>query len=555
MANTIAWVINVLTFSEPPISNPARHHNLPLTPLAWLTLLLVALYLVAWLPLGIYPDETALRLNATRVFADGWKHYGLFPACEFSIIPVLLRPAAWAFTQFDQWANWSWVRTLPLLVLLAWFGCVLAAGNTGWRIFLICGACVGAAGGGLILMRPEMFGLLYLVNCMLTFAVAKRRPRLVPTLIVIALHLFLLSVALLLHLQHILLVPLGLLSLWRLLQPRAALAVATTLFIGIMGYQTLQYWQFHCDANPALVAMVAQNQGSAMPLTESPDRLQRYFKRGVRYLQHSFYKPFFNPPHVPPVTALPARVINLPMFFVLAGNAFALLCVTLVGVATLWQRYSKRLAPAMWRSTWRDVLWDPWILITGCAVLLITYALYDVSGAFYRALTINLLAASLLAFAAAQLKHNRLGKLLSLLGALALVTCIASTAANYHYITGELRGGYVGPSMARSSDWAALKKDADILHQRCGIAADAPRVVIDDLSFTAMRAHPQLIHLVYVYNDEVVLRGHYDEATAAQRLAKLRTLNPLGVIASCEKMDFFTLPHRARSGSLCCLKP
>ncbi len=542
---------------ETPISSTAPRRALPLTPFAWLTLLLVAVYFVAWLPLGIYPDEVALRLNATRFFADGWMHYGLFPSCESNVstIPLLLRPAAWAFSHFDQMVGWDWQRILPLLVLLSWFACVLAAGNRGWRNFIICGACVGAAGGGLILMRPEMFGLLYLLICMLTFAMAKHRPRLAATLLIIVLHLFALSLALLIHLQHMLLVPLGLLSLWRLLQPRVALAAIVTAFVALLVYQTLPYWEFHCDENPALVTIIAQNQGSATPLIESPDRMTRYFERGVRYLQHSFYKEFFNPPHVPPVTAKPARFINLPMFLVLAGNALALGLLTLGGLRVLWQRYHQRLAPTMCRSTWRDVLWDPWVPITGCAAMLIVYALYDVSGTFYRALTINLLAASLLAFTAAQVKHHRVRQVLGVFGALALVTCMTSTVANYHYITGALRDGYTGPSLARSTDWAALQQDVETLHTRCDIAPDAPRVVIDDLSFTAMRQHPQLIHLVYVYNDEVILRAKYDDATAAQRLAKLRKLKPSGVIASCQKMDFFKLPHRARSGALCCFKP
>lgn len=516
----------------------------------------VGVYLSSFLGLSLYPDEAALRFASARADVDGWTIYGLFAACVSNIktIPLLLRPGSMALSLFDAYAGWDFLRTLPMLML------VLLSGITAWHSvpgkqrLLICGAFVGVTGGGLILLRPEWMAMLQILACMVCFAAAKRKLPLVLVLGLTLLHLFTISLSLAVHPQGLLLVPLSLLSLLRLFHGRPVFAMAVTALILMASLQNLQLYHFTCTELPQFETMITANQGSATPLVEPNGWIKRTGTRISRYAKHAAYKEFFNPPYLPAITG-PVRALNVPIIAVIAANSIAVLLFLALGIRNLWRRYVPILRTTPLKQLWHQLLWDPWVLATGSALVLVFYALYDVTGTFYRAFFIHFLTVMLLAFAAPLVPQRRVHRVLGWLAVLAFATCIGSTLVNSQRIAPVMREGFSGTGSALTTHWNSIARDVSALKQRCAIHDGSPRIVADELSYQALRSNPHLIHLVYVYVDEVIQRAQFDSATPAQRLAKLRAIEPAGVIAKCSNFELFQLPHTAQSGQLCCLKP
>lgn len=492
---------------------------------------------------------------AARADIDSWNRYGLFPACPSNLktIPVLIRPGAYLFALFDQQLGWNHIRTLPMLLLITLSAVTAYYGNSGKQRLLMCAAFIGVTGGGLILMRPEFIVLLHLLLCMITFAAARRQVNLLCATALVLLHFLAVSLSLAIHLQGLLLLPLSALSLIRLLNKHTALAIISISLIATTAWQGLGLHTFHCSEQPAFEAIMAKNQGSVTPLIEPENRLIRYYERAQRYTWHAAYKRYFNPPYVPAVTGT-VKILNVPIGLIIAGNALGVAFVLFSGLRMLWARY-KNMFSTPWRQTLKTIIWDPWVLLTGCAATLTFYALYDITGTFYRAFFINFLAVMLIAFAATHYRHSRIQRILGTYAFIAFLTCLASTLVNYYRIVPALRDGYTGPSTALSTDWKKISEDVAALKQQCSIPDGAKRVIADDLSYQALRSHPHLIDFIYIYTNEVIQRIQYDDATPAQRLEKLRAVKPGGAIVKCKSLDFFSLPHAAKRGDLCCLKP
>lgn len=516
----------------------------------------IAVYLSSFFGLSLYPDEAALRFASARADVDGWTTYGLFAACVSNIktIPMLLRPGAMALSLFDAHAGWDYVRTLPVLMLVVLAAITAWHSNPGKQRLLICGAFIGVTGGGLILLRPEWMAMLQILACMLCFAAATRKPPLILVLGLTLLHLFTISLSLAVHPQGLLLVPLSLLSMLRLLHGRPILALAVAAIILTASWQNLKLYHFTCTEQPQFETMIAANQGSATPLVEPNGWIKRTGTRIARYAKHAAYKEFFNPPYLPAITG-PVQALNVPIIAVIAANSIGLFLCLALGVRTLWRRYLPMLRTTPLKQLWYQLLWDPWILATGSALVLVFYALYDVTGTFYRAFFIHFLTVMLLAFAAPLVPYRRVQRVLGWLAVLGFLTCIGSTLINSQRIAPVMREGFSGTGSALTTDWDSIARDVSTLKQRCAIRDGSPRIAADELSYQALRSNPHLVHLVYVYVDEVIQRAQFDTATPAQRLAKLRAIKPAGVIAKCSNFELFQLPHTARRGQLCCLKP
>lgn len=551
-SNPVAKSSPPLPATKDPIAKPrALLLNLPGKPMAVLAFIAIAVYLAGWLALPLYPDEVALRFVSARALTDGFSTPGLFPICADNLrtVPSLLRPAALLFGGFDQWFGWAGLRTLPLLLLLAISGLLLARSIKGPGALLLCGAFIGISGASLMMLRPEWFALLQLFACMATFGIASRAHTPIVAASITVLHVLAVSISLLVHPQGLLLLPLSVLSLARLYR-HALPAFLLLSLLGLMAWQSWGLWQFRCDADPTLRSMVVKHQSSVIPLLDPQEPLARTYERTKRYLRHATYqRDKWDPDYLPRATHWLQRATLPVIMGLVALNILAVALLLAVGLRQLWNNHAK--APLRWPA-WRD---DPWSLITGSAVLLIAYAVIDIGGTFYRALFTNFMAAMLLTYSYPHITQRRFQQALGWLGVVAFVACLGSAMLNTRYVMPALHNGFSGMSTPVNSDWNAIARDVATLKQKCNVRDGQRGIVADDVTYQALRHHPGLMDFIYLFTDEMILRARYDEATPAERRAKVRASGASAVVVRCRSLEQFKLPQTARSGELCCFEP
>ncbi len=530
--------------------------------------LLAAYYLAQWLEMPLYPDEVAFRIAKARFLVDGATEYGLFPQCPANetTIPLVFLPAAYLLSLFDMSFGWSLVRAIPLTVVLAALGVtiLLVVGRAAAAATLLLAAgFIGVAGSGLILSRYEVVLLLHGIACLAGYALIQR---LSPSPIVAAVYLVLATLAALLsffvHLQGLILAPIALLLVFAIATRQRsrlvrALAVAAALWVAGGTVVKLSVPQVRCEDNTGVANYVAALTLPGLAAREGAAGVGRYLagKLGL-YTSAFLFKPTYDINYLP---GLEVRLQEKPRFFAVLNTAiwsmvlvnFVLACgVTLYAgfrAAGLLLARARSL-----RDRWLSVATEPYayLILVGAGHL--TLFVYDVPTIFYRSFYIHF---ALLAVNAIVLSSvaGRARLALWPAGVAAVLVCALSAAVVREDFKPKFIAGWTGPLISLRTDWPTVRADVEALADQCQIAASDSRIIVDDLTFDALKHHRHLMPITYI------LLGYDPHAKDAKSPGEiLRNLSATAVIARCGNLAMReTLSHLftiRRYGSLCCIK-
>jgi hypothetical protein len=519
-------------------------------------------YMAQWLQMPLYPDEVALRIAKARFLADGALDYSLLPQCPSNTkeIPFIFRPVAYLFSAFDFSFNWSLVRVVPaagaMFALAA--GLLVIHGRRATAAMLMPAAgFIGVAGAGLVLFRMEAPMVFFGAVCVLGYALLRRdgsHPVIVGAYLALSTLLALFSFFV--HLQGLILAPLGiLLAAGFMIRQRSK---AVRLFAGLCAV---------CIAFGALTIV-------AVPVVKCPGlpKLERFFSVmtlpglakqegliGVEeylggkldsYKEQFLFKKKYDHNYLPEGTPDESTAyfvsLNTGISFMVFLNLLIACGVFLyAGLETIQILISDRHS-----------LRERVILITTAPSVYLFLAtaghlalfIVDVPTNFYRAFYINFSLAMINALALAGLKGSARSALWPI-GTVSIVLCILSATATREEIKPKFLAGWAGPSISLGTNWSAKRLAVTELAGKCGIAAKDPRIIIDDLTFDAMRRHPHLMPVTYIG-----LAYDPDDPGAKKLPEFIRSFGATHVLARCIYFPLFSIDPDARSDELCCAK-
>jgi hypothetical protein len=172
----------------------------------------------------------------------------------------------------------------------------------------------------------------------------------------------------------------------------------------------------------------------------------------------------------------------------------------------------------------------------------------DVPTNFYRAFYINFSLAMINALALAGLKGPARSALWPI-GTVSIVLCILSATATREEIKPKFLAGWAGPSISLGTNWSATRLAVTELAGKCGIGAKDPRIIIDDLTFDAMRRHPHLMPVTYIG------LAYDPEGSGSKKLPEfIRSFGATHVLARCVNFSSYKIDPDVHSDDLCCAR-
>lgn len=520
-------------------------------------------YLLAWKNLPLYPDEIALRVQSARALVDGFVAYPVFPQCSASPTPIPwpLVPAALIISSWDMTFGWSFVRLVPCVIaLLAIITTSVHVQARGPRVAigLLPIAFLGVAGSGLTMIRMECFQILQAIACLVAYMATKsRRPRGIesPALI------FLLIASLLsifVHPQGLILIPIAVLLAGAigvrsgyLIGKLTSILVVALLVAGTLG--VVGRIEQPCDGAAAITrAMQVKTilgQDQAGPFLQG---IAPWINKLDAYARNFTYNAVYPANHLPGLSEadLSRRSVkgaNFAIYWISIANILLAICAT--SIAGVWVTRSLLSSETKLASRFLANLsyGNIYIFIAGISHIL--YLIYDVEGAFYRIYYFNMIFTILNVIVLANIRGKKQLLLVpAVIGVVGLM--FISTRFNTTFFETEFAHGWTGPSLPVNGDWVATSQTVNKLADSCGIPQDGSDLIVDDLTFSALRHHRHLIPITYVMLGDYLTGNPTDGQSFISRLGKLGT----AAIAQCPNFTAGVPTDAIRSGGFCCVK-
>jgi hypothetical protein len=517
-----------------------------------------------WLQMPLYPDEVALRISKARFLADGALEYSLLPQClsNANVIPFIFRPVAYLFSNFDFYFDWSIIREVPLA------GVALAVGSSMILIYgrqvpaallILAAGFIGVAGAGLVLFRMEVPLMFYGAACVTGYALVRRNvvhPAVVCAYLVVSTLLALFAFSF--HVQGLILAPLGiLLAAGFIMRQRSGSVV---IFAG-MSIACIVIGASAISTTPIVKCPEHPNVERALDLMTLPGLANHEGFVGVqKYMASKLdnYRDQFLIRQKYDVNYLPGVLLNSDgrkTFFEILNSAisFAVLLNLLVACGVFAYASVLTVRPLI---SARYSLRDKLNLVTTAPYVYLLFAtaghlglfVVDIPTNFYRAFYIHFALVLINALALTGLKGIvRVG--LWPIGVCSLLLCILSGAAVRDEIKPKFADGWSGPSISLDTNWDVVRLDVARLAGKCGIPAKEPGIIVDDMTFDAMKHHPHLMPITYIglaYNPEAPGEKKQPEF--------IRSLGATYVLARCAYVAPYQINPDVRSGELCCAK-
>jgi len=524
---------------------------------------IASLYLWQWAEMPLYQDEVALRASRARFLIDGSTEYGLFAQCKSNTrtIALIFRPVAYLYSAFDSTFGWAGIRALPTTGVLIALGIaltqILARRALAPSLFLLTGL-IGVAGSGLVLSRMEGPTLMFGAVCLVGFSIIQG-PVVSPGTLAgyFAIATFLALFSLFIHPQAMVFVPVVvLLATATLLQSRAqwlkAIAALSVVCVSAGAFAALDDVQIRCPEKPALQTQldrmglpgIAQEQGLAGIKINLNGKLERY-------ASNFLFQKDYDVGYLPSVESSSHSEASL--FKILNGSIFAavllnlvLACCVALGTAALVFRSLFKAGD--WHKTAASVINDPVIYLFVVSTGHLALFLYDAPTNFYRAFYIHLVLVVTNSLVLSDV-GGKLKRVLYPIGACGLLLCLMSTTVARQEIRTKLVDNWEGPSVSLQTDWREISAFAQQLESICGINPSDPRIVVDELTYDAMKGHSQPLLIRWL-----VLGEKENMKDRAESLQFFGHLSATGVLAGCRSLDDFDLDIQARANGLCCLK-
>ena len=92
---------------------------------------------------------------------------------------------------------------------------------------------------------------------------------------------------------------------------------------------------------------------------------------------------------------------------------------------------------------------------------------------------------------------NRFRWILRPIGVLALLACFCSIIVTFETIRPKIQSGQIGPSIAIDTSWESVRADVNQLKQSCNINDKTTKIMMDDMTYEALKQHSHLIPVTY----------------------------------------------------------
>jgi hypothetical protein len=519
-------------------------------------------YMAQWLQMPLYPDEVALRIAKARFLADGALEYSLLPQCPSNTkeIPLIFRPVAYLFSAFDFSFNWSLVRMVPVAGAMFALGAgllVIHGRRASAAMLMPAAGFIGVAGAGLVLFRMEAPLVFYGASCVLGYALV-RRDEIHPVIVgaYLALSTLLALLSFFVHIQSLILAPLGiLLAAGLMIRQRSnamrLFACLCAICIAIGALTILAVPEVKCPGLPKLERFFSVMTLPGFAKHEGLIGVEEYLGGKLdSYKEQFLFKKKYDYNYLPegsldestPYFASLNTVISLT---VLLNLLIACGVFVYAGVETIRILISGRHS---FRESMILMTTAPAVYLFLATAGHLALFIVDVPTNFYRAFYINFALVMINALALAGLKGAARSALWPM-GAVSLVLCVLSATATRVEIKPKFLAGWAGPSISLNTDWSAARLAVTELAGKCGIAAKDPRIIIDDLTFDAMRSHPHLMPVTYIgvaYNP--------DDAGVKKQPEFIRAFGATHLLARCVYFPLYKIDPDVRSDDLCCAK-
>jgi hypothetical protein len=528
---------------------------------------IVCIYMWQWHAMPLFPDEVAIMMHKARSFYDGGVLYESFPICRSGEkqVPLLFYPAAAFLNAINSLSHWQLIRVVPFISIIslmaAVFSYVWKTGKSAVPLFLFAAVFLGVAGSGLILSRPETYLVLHGAACLFVYSYCIRNQLAEKTALALLILLgFVSNISFFIHPQGMIFAPLTLMLMYRIstlsfdgMVRRIAVA-SSVLYVGLSVWYGIKINHiFRCDESRAITGFI---HGMTLPgwlkssgASHLSNQLHgKYFVR-YQYFDKFRFEPLFQINYLPPSNYHGLNpdflysinvAINLMAAVILL--AFISLCVILM-IKVCAGLYGLRRETSPWPIRLVNfAVSDEVMFFTICwAHLGLLIIVTQIN--FYRAFYLNLAMVVLLIIASQQVKNKLVGKAAEITAMVSPLLCIASTVIAGTYISPRLESGYAGPSIPLATNWRRVDEDVQTLEKRCGISAKDSGIVVDDMTYDALKKNNKVFAITYI--------GLGAEIMNKPVMSVIKETHATSAIARCSYFETFKIPRMAEMNGLC----
>ncbi len=530
----------------------------------------VIIYVLAWICMPLYPDEVAFRLNGARFFFDDGLIYGIYPTCTSNLktTALIFYPVAAFYAYIGSFSEWAGIRLIPSisLFLSILVSLIIAKNNRfGWSsgIFLI--GFMGVSGSGLVLSRPEWVLLLHAIFCLISyyFLNTQKCSELISSLVISSL-IFIALLSFYVHIQGIIFFPLTILPLALYLLRRdislyAQLLTSLAIFVVFIGLSvSIARHGFHCPEVPVLKQFISSmtitgiynEKGFLQSIAFLSDKLWRY-------MDQFQFKGTYDINYLP--SAIPlneygqyaVKVLNVFIVFLLTANLYCSIAITChAGISIIKKLFiSANELPIKERLNASA----PYVFIFFTLAPVLSLFIYDAATNFYRCFYLNLIMVIangiVLSFSVGKLKW-----ILNRVGIVSLLTCIFSIILVLGIIRPKIILGQVGPSIAIDTDWSGVQADVEKLKESCAITNEMPKILMDDMTYDALKNHPHLMPITYFSLVAILSSQKNPNDLPLFYKTFFDDIAPNAAVMRCDYFFAIGVKPVHRKGALCCTK-
>jgi hypothetical protein len=527
---------------------------------------IASFYLWYWLEMPLYPDEVGFRLRNARYLSDGAFSYGLYPCpSNVRLVPIIFRPASYFLSILDNALGWHLVRAIPiggvLLILATTLYIVVRVRATAAALILTAGF-IGVVGSGLVLFRAEAPMLYLEAACLIGFTLVWRgTENHVATAIFLALLTCVTLVAFHVHPEAIVLTPILLLLALAFAMGRRSRATRVLacllIIVTVTGASAaLDRTKVVCPEYPSVETFFNGKNLSVYAKREGLDGVEKYLGGKLQTFAEQFaFTSKYQVDYLPAVDeesyGVPLQILNFSLRTTVMVNlalALAILAYTAASGTIMLTTKNVSLADRL-----RSISRSPSFYLSASIAGYLSLLVYDVDTAFYRDLHIHFILVMINTMALSSLR-GPLKHALWPIGLACVALSISSTLMNYLTMSESFANGWTGPSIELRTDWEAVRAQTNDVAEKCGIGDRGSGIVMDDLTYDALKHHRHLIPITYIpitYIGTAASPGAV-EPFPIRRILKQNSAT--AIVARCAILDSFGLVPQHQNNGICCLK-
>jgi hypothetical protein len=522
-------------------------------PLIIFPIYLAVLSLSVWIFSPIYPDEVAMHISLGRYHQDSGLLAGLYQLCTsnyrlvnyFFLLPASIISLLDLHLLFIGFRYISFLVPILLIILTVYIN---LKSSKFYNLSSLIGF-IGIAGSGLILARYELFQLINIFVCVLSYVYLMRyKNEKIYDLTLLLLLTISALFSIYAHIQGLLFLPLTFYCFFRIfcafVKPKISLMISLILLF-LFIYYGIKFQNFNCQEYPEITSFV-KKMGTNISDISSFYFFESLITKFDIYISSFLYLQSFPANYIPdiPIDSLEKfTIINFLISSLVLINILISILIVLFFTYNIVNIFSvkKNNLPS-------EILFYQHIsfLLISPAILLL---LYDPILNFYRVIFINfILGIGISIFFSRITLPIIISYVVKIYWAILGGVILICSIVNFSLFTSKFLPpvSFTGPSVSIFTDWSRLNEDINHLAAQCGVDLSRGGVVVDDLTYSGLKKFPSIYPITYLALQAEILSVPSDVVVAK--------LKPNFVLARCGYMEGtkIGLPFTAKSGELCC---